>query len=106
MNTQFKKGILELCILSLIKQDDLYGYQLVSELEEYIEVSINSVYPILRRLTSDGLLTTYETNEGARKRKYYTLTKEGHEHFDRYLSEYIEFTKSVDKLLVKEQDYE
>lgn len=84
MNPQFKRGIIELCILSLLVEKDSYGYDIISQLSEHIDVSENTIYPILRRLTSDDYFKTYlvESNEGA-PRKYYQMTEKG---FIYYLS--------------------
>ncbi|MDY0295357.1 MAG: PadR family transcriptional regulator [Acholeplasmataceae bacterium] len=84
MNPQFKRGIIELCVLSLLVEKDSYGYDIISKLSEHIDVSENTIYPILRRLTSETYFTTYlvESNEGA-PRKYYQMTEKG---FIYYLS--------------------
>lgn len=78
MNAQFKKGILELCVLSILVEEDVYGYSIINKLSSFIDVSDNSIYPILRRLTNEGFFKTYlqESNEGA-PRKYYQMTEKG-----------------------------
>lgn len=78
MNAQFKRGIIELCVLSTLVEKDNYGYEIINELYNHIDVSENTIYPILRRLTNDGYFTSYlvESNEGA-PRKYYQMTEKG-----------------------------
>lgn len=78
MNIQFKKGVLELCVLSQLVQGDRYGYDLASDLSRSVEISDGTIYPVLRRLKSDGYVTTYlrESSEGP-PRKYYQLTESG-----------------------------
>ena len=100
MNTQFKKGIVEMCILSVIKQKDMYGFEVIDLLSREIEVNENTVYPILRRLTGQGLFETYEktTNIGA-PRKYYRITKVGLEKYQDYEKEWKTFLDGVYKLL-------
>lgn len=100
MNTQFKKGIVEMCILSIIKQRDMYGYEVIEKLATDIDVNENTVYPILRRLTGQGLFDTYmeQTNIGA-PRKYYKITKLGDERLEEYETEWTSFLKGVFKLL-------
>ena len=100
MNTQFKKGILEMCILSIIKQRDMYGYEVIEKLSTDIDVNENTVYPILRRLTSQGLFGTYmeQTNIGA-PRKYYQITDLGNKRLSEYETEWKTFLKGVFKLL-------
>lgn len=84
MNPQFKRGIIELCVLSILVEKDSYGYDIISKLSEHIDVSENTIYPILRRLTHEDYFTTYlvESTEGA-PRKYYQMTEKG---FIYYLS--------------------
>ncbi|MDI6452672.1 PadR family transcriptional regulator [Peloplasma aerotolerans] len=100
MNTQFKKGILEMCILSIINQRDMYGFEVIEKLSNEIEVNENTVYPILRRLTGQGLFSTYmeQTNIGA-PRKYYKITNEGIKKLNDYETEWRTFLKGVFKLL-------
>lgn len=100
MNTQFKKGILEMCILSVISEKDMYGFEVIEKLSSEIDVNENTVYPILRRLTTQGLFTTYmeTTNIGA-PRKYYQITKAGSEKLNAYSTEWKTFLKGVFKLL-------
>ena len=63
MNTQYKKGVLELCVLSLLHKRDCYGYEISDFLSQHIDIADGTVYPILRKLKSDGLLTTYLQEE-------------------------------------------
>lgn len=57
MNSQFKKGILELCVLSLLSRKDYYGYELISKISERIYISDGTIYPILRKLSKEGFFT-------------------------------------------------
>ena len=100
MNTQFKKGILEMCILSLIDKRDMYGFEVIEKLSSAIEVNENTVYPILRRLTSQGLFDTYmeQTNIGA-PRKYYTITQEGKKQLLLFEQDWTDFLSSVSRIL-------
>ena len=78
MNTQFRKGVLEICVLTLISKKDMYGYEIVQNISKVIEVNEGTIYPILRRLTKEGYFETYilESNEGP-ARKYYKITDSG-----------------------------
>lgn len=105
MNTQYKKGVLELCVLSLLKKRDCYGYEISEFLSRHIAIADGTVYPILRKLKADGLLTTYLQEEsGGPPRKYYTLTELGRETFEADRAEYLDFARSVRKLLEDEND--
>lgn len=100
MNIQYKKGVLELCVLSLLKKKDCYGYEISDYLSRHINISEGTVYPILRKLKADGLVTTYLQEEsGGPPRKYYSLTELGAEEYANDRAEYLNFAKSVEKLL-------
>ncbi len=100
MNIQYKKGVVELCVLSLLKKKDCYGYEISDYLSRHIDISEGTVYPILRKLKADGMLTTYLQEEsGGPPRKYYSLTELGREEYAADKTEYLKFAKSVEKLL-------
>ena len=100
MNTQFRKGVLEICVLTLISKKDMYGFEIVLNISKVIEVNEGTIYPILRRLTKVGYFDTYilESNEGP-ARKYYKITKEGIENLNRLKSEWNEFVNAVNTFL-------
>jgi len=102
MNSQFKRGIIELCVLSTLLENDLYGYTIINDISKYLDVNENTIYPILRRLTIDGYFTTYlqESNQGA-PRKYYRLTEEGLNYYIRLRDEWDEFIGGVYQILNK-----
>ena len=107
MNVQYKKGVLELCVLSLLSQCDRYGYDVSESLSRHINISDGTVYPILRKLKGEGLVTTYLVEEsGGPPRKYYSLTKLGREEFDQARDEWLDFANTVAKLLKGEFDNE
>ena len=100
MNPQFKKGVLNLCVLALVAQKDRYGYELVQAISANVSISEGAVYPLLRRLTMDGYFTTYlkESAEGP-PRKYYTITDQGKAHLDELQTEWELFTAGVNALI-------
>jgi PadR family transcriptional regulator PadR len=104
LNTQFKKGVLELCVVALLRGKDRYGYELVTEIAKAFDVSEGSIYPLLRRLLDEGYFETYlrESSEGP-PRKYYRLTKSGMEFYEAQKAEWDEFIRGVDKILGGEQ---
>lgn len=100
MNTQFKKGVIEMCVLKIISKKDMYGFELIQTISEEIEVNENTIYPILRRLTKQGLFDTYtETMSIGAPRKYYRITPEGTTKLDDYETEWKTFIDSVYKIL-------
>ena len=96
MNTQFKKGVLELCVLSLLKQGDKYGYELADTVGKQIDISEGTIYPLLKRLRAEGYFDVYlkESTSGP-ARKYYKLTQKGQDMQAHLAQEWREFTKSV-----------
>ena len=78
VNTQFKKGVLELIVLLSVYKKDMYGYELVSEVSKVIDVNEGTIYPLLKRLTNEHYFETYfvESREGP-SRNYYTITSLG-----------------------------
>lgn len=100
MNTQFKKGVLDLCVLSILNQDDCYGYEIVNRITDFMEISEGSIYPLLRRLKKDKLVTSYlkESIEGP-PRKYYTLSNDGKTAYNNLLKEWIDFQASINQLV-------
>lgn len=100
MNVQFKKGVLELCVLVLLDKKEQYGYELVQHISNQIEISEGAVYPLLRRFTKEGYTTTYlqESSEGP-PRKYYKLTVEGNDYLQELLKEWRMFTEGVNHLI-------
>ncbi len=107
MNVQFKKGVLELCVLVLLDKQDRYGYELVQKISDQIEISEGSVYPLLRRLTKEGYFTTYlrESSEGP-SRKYYKLTEQGREYLNKLVAEWRQFSKGVDQIIEEGMTHE
>lgn len=102
MNIQLKKGVMEIIVLSMLRKKDFYGYELVSEISKYIEMSEGTIYPLLNRFKKDGLVDTYlaESHNGP-PRKYYRITEAGHIEYNESVQEWSEFTKAVDSLLTE-----
>jgi PadR family transcriptional regulator PadR len=96
MNTQFNKGVIEMCVLALVRQRDYYGYELVETISKKIEISEGTIYPILRRLTTEKYFETYlkESSEGP-PRKYYKMTDNGKHETQKLLSQWSKFTEDV-----------
>lgn len=100
MNTQLKKGVLELCVLELLKTQDRYGYELVAEISRCVAISEGTIYPLLRRLKNEGYVSTYlkESSEGP-PRKYYSLTQLGEETRAEQLADWHAFTSGISRIL-------
>ena len=96
MHTQLKKGVLELCVLLMLDKKDYYGYELVTKISENIEISEGTIYPLLKRLKDDGMVTTYfeESNQGP-ARKYYKITETGEKEKGRLREEWDKIVNGV-----------
>lgn len=100
MNIQFKKGVLELCVMSLLSKRDRYGYDVSEYLSRHIDISDGTVYPILRKLKSDGMVTTYLVEEsGGPPRKYYSLTDLGKNELKQAMDDWFDFAGTVEMIL-------
>lgn len=100
MMIQFKKGVLELCVLSMLKQDDQYGYDVASKLSQSIDVADGSIYLVLRRLKQDEYVSSYlEESSGGPPRKYYVITRKGEEFLDQLIAEWNQLVGSVNGII-------
>ncbi|MGF7145222.1 PadR family transcriptional regulator PadR [Anaerotaenia torta] len=100
MNAQFKKGVLELCVLSKLVEADRYGYELTDAISKQMVISTGTLYLILKRLKDDAYVETYlvESGEGP-ARKYYHLTDKGRERQAAQKEEWLEFIKVVQDII-------
>jgi len=100
VNSQFKKGIIELCVIAVIAKKDMYGYEVIDTISSVLDVNENTIYPILRRLTEQDLLENYvvTTAIGA-PRKYYRLTQKGIKRFEELRQEWVSFLGGVVQLI-------
>jgi PadR family transcriptional regulator, regulatory protein PadR len=104
MNIQFKKGVLELCVLAMLTKKDQYGYELASTLSETIQIADGTIYPILRKLAADGQVTTYlQESSGGPPRKYYAITGIGRRVQQELQNEWNQFTRHVNSILGGDQ---
>jgi PadR family transcriptional regulator PadR len=93
MDAQMKKGLLEVCVLSAIRDEESYGYKIISELEPYIKISESTLYPILRRLESSAAVTTRSAEHNGRLRKYYRITAVGRAKIAEFIEDMEEFKR-------------
>lgn len=107
MNTQFKKGVLELVVMVVVDEADIYGYELVKTVCEIIQVNEGTIYPLLKRMTIEKYFDTYlrESTEGP-PRKYYRITALGKEEMLKLKEEWLDFSKSINTFLEKGENHE
>ncbi len=103
MDIQLKRGLLDICVLSAIKNEDSYGYSIIKKIKPYVEISESTLYPILRRLESAQMLTVKSVEHNGRLRKYYSITPLGTERIEEFKSEWQEIM-SVYRFITKEDN--
>lgn len=99
--TQLRRGVLEPCVLALLRRGERYGYDLVGELSEAgLVASEGTVYPLLSRLRRDELVTTFwRESDAGPPRRYYALTERGRAHLAAFRGSWTQFTASVEQIL-------
>jgi PadR family transcriptional regulator PadR len=97
---QLKKGVLELCVLALLSEHESYAYEIASRLSESIGMGEGTIYPLMRRLQTDGLVDTYlvESSAGP-SRKYYRITPRGVATFNAQKAAWASFSSAVEGIL-------
>lgn len=101
MDTQLKKGVLEMCILFQLTQKDMYGYEIMKIIKEvFPDVYDGSIYTILRRLNKQGYTENYMANvpSGGPQRKYHRVTKEGKEYYQDISKEWKQIVSRIENL--------
>lgn len=96
MDIQIRKGLLELCVLAALQKSDSYGYQLIKDISEYIEISESTLYPILKRLESAGKLTSRNEAYNNRIRRIFHITETGIETLQMFEKEKMQLTQVLD----------
>lgn len=101
MDGQLKRGLLDVCVLAAIKNEESYGYQIIKELKPYVALSESTLYTILKRLETAGLLTVRTAEHGGRMRKYYHITETGCTRMEAFRDEWDEMM-SLYRFVIKE----
>lgn len=102
MDVQLKRGLLDVCVLSAIKNDDSYGYKIIKDLKLYIDLSESTLYTILKRLETANMLTVRTVEHGGRLRKYYHITDAGRARIEDFKNEWQEIL-SLYQFIIKEE---
>ncbi len=101
MDIQLKRGLLDVCVLAAIKDEDSYGYKIIKDMKPYVDMSESTLYPILRRLEAANLLTVNTVVHNGRLRKYYHITPQGIKRIEDFKTEWEEIV-SIYNFVVKE----
>lgn len=103
MDGQLKRGLLDVCVLAAIKDEDSYGYRIMKDMKPYIELSESTLYTILKRLEAAGMLTVRTAEHDGRLRKYYHITAAGLKRIDDFMTEWQEIL-SIYRFVTKGDD--
>ena len=106
MDVQLKRGLLDICVLAAIKNEDSYGYQIIKDMKPYVEISESTLYPILRRLEAAELLTVRSAEYNGRLRKYYRITEAGLSRIEEFEQEWKEIMNIYRFVTRKEGEHE
>ena len=101
MDIQLKRGLLDVCVLAAIKDDESYGYQIIKDMKPYITLSESTLYTILKRLEMANMLTVRTAEHGGRLRKYYRITNAGLKRIEDFKGEWMEIL-SIYRFVTKE----
>lgn len=101
MDIQLKRGLLDVCVLAAIKNEDSYGYKIIKDMKPYLELSESTLYTILKRLETAEMLTVRISEHGGRLRKYYHITKAGLRRLEEFKEEWRE-VMSIYRFVIRE----
>ena len=101
MDIQLKRGLLDVCVLAAIRDEDSYGYQIIKDMQPYIKLSESTLYTILKRLELSEMLTVRTAEHGGRLRKYYHITEAGIRRIEEFKEDWKEIL-SIYRFVTKE----
>ena len=90
MDIQLKRGLLDVCVLTAIKDQESYGYKIIKDLKPYVALSESTLYTILKRLETAKMLTVRTAEHDGRLRKYYRITPIGAKRIEEFKQEWKE----------------
>ena len=88
MDIQLKRGLLDVCVLAAIKDEESYGYKIIKDLKPYVTLSESTLYTILKRLETARMLTVRTAEHDGRLRKYYRITLLGIKRIEEFKEEW------------------
>ena len=100
LQVQLKKGVLEMCVLALLSKGDNYAYEIAARMADAVGMGEGTIYPLMRRMQNDGLVSTYLTESSSGpSRKYYKLTRSGAAALKAQAADWMSFQAAVRKIL-------
>lgn len=101
MDIQLKRGILDVCVLAAIKDEESYGYKIIKDVKPYVVLSESTLYTILKRLEGANMLTVRTAEHDGRLRKYYKITEVGVKRIEEFKNDWEEIVL-IYKFVTKE----
>ncbi len=105
MDIQLKRGLLDVCVLAAIKDEESYGYKIIKDMRPYIELSESTLYTILKRLETANMLTVRSAEHDGRLRKYYRITDAGIGRIEEFKNDWKEIL-AIYRFVTKESEDE
>jgi PadR family transcriptional regulator PadR len=106
MDIQLKRGLLDVCVLAAIRNEDSYGYKIIKDMKPYIELSESTLYTILKRLEAASMLTVRSAEHDGRLRKYYRITAAGVRRIEDFKEEWKEIVSIYQFVTREDHRYE
>ena len=106
MDVQLKRGLLDICVLAAIKNEDSYGYKIIKDMKPYLELSESTLYTILKRLEAAKLLTVRSIEHEGRLRKYYHITEAGLGRIEEFKEDWKEILSIYNFITREDTGYE
>lgn len=104
MDTQLKKGVLDMCVLGILDKEDAYGYIIYQRINGILGISESTIYPILRRFVKAGYLHSYlKPSSTGPARKYFSITREGRTHYDDLIIQWKKFEETINRQVVRSE---
>ena len=102
MDVQMKRGLLDVCVLAAIRAQDSYGYQIIKDMKPYLEMWESTLYTILKRLETGGMLTVRSAEHNGRLRKYYHITAAGQRRIEAFKDDWQQIL-AIYRFVTKEE---
>ena len=106
MDIQLKRGLLDVCVLAAIKNEDSYGYKIIKDMKPYIDLSESTLYTILKRLEAANMLTVRTAEHDGRLRKYYRITDAGLKRIEEFRDDWNEILSIYQFVTKRDENHE
>jgi len=103
MDIQLKRGLLDVCVLAAIENEESYGYKIIKDMKPYVVLSESTLYTILKRLEGADMLTVRTVEHGGRLRKYYRISEAGRKRIESFKQDWEEI-RAIYRFVMKGDD--